>query len=121
MGVPQPTPNATRADVERIVRRDFPPEQFQAVVAILDEYGREEFHIEIDRVHLAVLKLSAGSMDALRRHIEWAKCDWRDVLGPAEYPGYSKKMFRIDRLTDEEQRKIIERDWKQYETWLSKA
>jgi hypothetical protein len=120
MRVSQPTPNITRADVERIVRRDFPPDQFQAVVGILDEYGREDFHLEADRVHLAVLKLSSGSMDALRRHIEWAKSDWRDVLGPAEYPAYTKKMFRIDRLSDEEQRQIIERDWQQYENWLSK-
>ncbi len=40
----------------------------------------------------------------LRHEIESAKRDYRDVLGPAEYPGYTRRMFRIDRLGQDEHR-----------------
>lgn len=115
----QPTPTVSRSDVERIVRRDFPPDRFDEVIAILDEYGTQDWQRERDRVQLAVLKLAAKSLESLRRHIEWAKADYRDVLGPAEYPGYGKKQFRIDKLPEPERQRIIDVDWKQYQDWLS--
>jgi len=37
----EPTPKVTRDDVEQMVRRDFPAEQFAEVAAILDEYGKK--------------------------------------------------------------------------------
>jgi len=116
----QPHPEVSRADVQRVVRRDFPEDAFSRVIAILDEYGTEEWHRERDRVQLAVLKLAGGSEEKLRREIEGAKCDFRDVLAPAEYPAYTKKMFRIDKLPGEEQRRIIDWDWKQYTEWLKR-
>jgi hypothetical protein len=85
---------------------------------MLDEYGVEDWQRERDRVQLAVLKLAAKSLEGLRRHIEAAKCDFRDVLGPAEYPGYEKKMFRIDKLPEAERQRIIDADWKQYQDWF---
>lgn len=112
----QPTPNVSRADVERVARREFSPELFAQVIAILDEYTDRER----DRVQLATLKLAAGNLQELRRYVEWAKCDWRDVLGPAEYPRYEKKMFSIEKLSPEERQKIIDADWKQYSDWLTK-
>ena len=69
-------------------------------------------------MQLAVLKLAAKSLDGLRRYIEWAKTDYREVLGPAEYPGYTKKMFRIDKLPEQERQRIIDADWKQYQDWF---
>ena len=116
----QPTPEVTRADVERIVRRDFPPDQFDSVMSVLAEYGGESWHRELPRVQLAVLKLAAGKFEALRGEIETAKSDYRDVLSYAEYPAYTKKMFRISKLPEDEQQKIIEADWRQYETWLKR-
>jgi hypothetical protein len=76
----QPTPTVTNADVERIVRRDFPAARVEEVLAMLEEYGGEEWHREAPRVRLAVLKLAEGRMDRLRYEIEGAKCDYRDVL-----------------------------------------
>ncbi len=111
----QPTPNVTRDDVERVVRRDFVADQYGSVMGILAEYSHER---EPHRVHLAVLKLAAGKLDELRRGIETAKCDYRDVLAYAEYPAYMKKSFRIAKLPPEEQRKIIDADWRQYDGWL---
>ncbi len=108
----QPTPRVSRDDVERIIRRDFPADQFANVSAVLDEYGPERW-----RVHLAVLKLSCGKMDLLRKYIETAKSDYRDVLVYAEYPEYHEKVASSETPTDE-RNQIIERDWKQYEAWL---
>jgi hypothetical protein len=116
----QPTPTVTRADVERVVRRDFPPDQFDSVMSVLAEYGTQTWHRELHRVHLAVLKLAAGSLDGLRREIETAKSDYRDALANAEYPAYMKKSFRISKLPAEERQRIIDEDWRQYETWLKR-
>ena len=115
----QPTPTVSRSDLERIVRRDFSAERFDEVMTTLDEYGVEDWQRERDRVQLAVLKLTNKSFDDLRRYTEWAKSDYRDVLGPAEYPGYTKKMFRIDKLPEQERQRIIDADWKQYREWLA--
>ena len=60
----QPTPNVTAADVERVVRRDFPADRFADVMAMLNEYGTEDWQREADRVRLAVLKLAAGSLSS---------------------------------------------------------
>jgi len=90
----QPTPNVSRADVERVVRRDFPADRVPEVLAMLGEYGTEGWHRESDRVRLAVLKLAAGSLEMLRQEIEVAKSDYRDVLVGAEYPDYIKRVPR---------------------------
>jgi hypothetical protein len=116
----QPTPTVTNADVERVVRRDFPAERVPEVLAMLDEYGTETWQREPHRVRLAALKLAAGSIERLRYQVEGAKRDYRDVLAPAEYPGYSKRMFRIRDLPQDEQQRIIDDDWKQYQDWLTR-
>jgi hypothetical protein len=116
----QPTPTVTGADVQRVVRRDFPADRVVEVLAMLDEYGAETWQREPHRVRLAALKLAAGDMKRLRYEIEGAKRDYRDVLGPAEYPGYTKRMFRIGKLAQHEQQRIIEADWKQYQDWLAR-
>ena len=46
----------------RVVRRDFPTEQFGAVIAVLNEYGLEKWELEKVRVQLATLKLSNGDL-----------------------------------------------------------
>ena len=71
---------------------------------MLDEYGGETWQREPHRVRLAVLKLAAGSMERLRREVESAKRDYRDVLAPAEYSGYTKRMFHLKELPQDEQR-----------------
>jgi hypothetical protein len=114
----QPTPKVSRDDVERIVRRDFPSSEFVNVVAVLDKYGSGKWHRERERVQVAVLKLAKGKMDALRREIENAKCDYREVIAPAEYPKYSKR-FANRKLPSEEQERIFAQDWKQYEDWFN--
>lgn len=116
----QPSPDVTRADVERIVQRDFPADRSAEVLALLDEYGTESWQREPDRVRLAVLKLAAGSLERLRYQIEQAKCEYRDVLGAAEYPRYTKVWFRIDKLPPDERLRVIEADWRQYQDWFTR-
>jgi len=111
----QPTPDVSAADVERIAQRDFPPEQVAAVLAALSEYGDRG----ADRVRLAILKLANRDLQKLRYWLEAAKCDYRDVLGPAEYPRYWKKWNPKRAASEEEWRKMmIDSDWAQYERWL---
>ncbi|HZN38551.1 MAG TPA: hypothetical protein VFD82_07090 [Planctomycetota bacterium] len=114
--VPQPTPDVTAADVERIVRRDFPPSQQDNALAMLHEYCGES-HRGADRVRLAVLKLANKNLKQLRYWVEQAKLDYRDVLSPAEYPKYCR-WGRVDTASEDEQRKVIDSDWAQYERWL---
>jgi len=119
-GPSQPHPDVTQADLERIVRRDFPADRESEVLAMLNEYGHEEWQRERERVRAAILKLAAGSLEQLRVQVEAAKADYREVLGPAEYPGYGKHWFRMDRLSGDERGRIIDADWKQYQDWFSR-
>ncbi len=115
----QPTPDVTLNDVERIARRDFLLIQFECVMDVLKGYAESvSGRRERPRVQLATLKLANGDLAALRKHINTAVQDFRDVVGPAEYPGYSKLAFRVRKLPIEEQQRIIDSDWKQYEDWL---
>jgi hypothetical protein len=116
----QPVPEVSRADVQRVVRRDFPPDREVEVFALLDEYGKEGWHPERDRVHLAALKLAVGSIERLRSQIEVAKTDYRDVIAVAEYPGYMKRCSQIEGVPPDEQQRIIDADWRQYHEWLAK-
>jgi hypothetical protein len=116
----QPTPKVTGADVERIVRRDYPAERVPEVLAILDEYGRETWQRESHRVRLAALKLATGSVERLHCEIEGAKRDYRDVLAAAEYPGYFRQVPGPGRLPTEEVQQIIDADWKQYQDWFTR-
>ena len=116
----QPTPNVTSADVARIVSRDFPAGRADEVLAMVEEYGTERWHDEPHRVRLAVLKLAAGNIERLRREIEEAKRDYRDVLAPAEYPSYCRRVPGPGVVPPEEEQRIIDADWKQYQDWLTR-
>jgi tetratricopeptide (TPR) repeat protein len=89
----QPTPIVTANDVQRIVRRDFPSEHLAAAMDIIKEYGTEKWHSGCNRVQLAVLKLANGNLKDLRRYIEVAKRDYRDVLNLD--PSYAEAYARL--------------------------
>jgi hypothetical protein len=107
--------------VERIVRRDFPGEQFDSVMAVLNDYAAGPLPRECSRVELAALKLAQGDLDSLRHHIARAERDYRDVLAAAEYPEYMRAgMFQVRNLRRKEQQRIVSSDWDQYKAWLEK-
>ena len=120
LSVPHVTPIATRSDVEKVVRREFPAGQFDAVMAILGGYGSDDGQPEPNRVRLAVLKLSAGKVDWLPLYLESAKHDYKDVLARAEQPGCREKAPRIDRTPSGLRERIFAEDRSQYESWLSR-
>jgi hypothetical protein len=116
----QQVPDVSEQDVIRVVQRDFGPDQYDAVMTILNEYGTEDWQHGCHRVRLAVLKLAHGDLAAVRSQIEVAKCDYRDVLAYAEYPDYMKMVPPSERIAEADRQKIIHSDWNQYETWLKK-
>jgi hypothetical protein len=116
--ISQPVPQVTPDDVERIVCRDFGADEYTTVSGMLSEYGTEKWHREPTRVRLAALKVANGSVQKLRLCIDAAKRDYRDALAAAEYPAYHKSGFRAVKLPENDRRRIIEDDWRQYEDWL---
>ncbi|MDX1439453.1 MAG: hypothetical protein R3284_06075 [Rubricoccaceae bacterium] len=115
----QRTPTVSVEDVERIALRDFPSESGR-VMEILRKYGTEDWHRETDRVRLAALKLASGNIDRLCSTIETAKCDYRDVLAPAQYSEYSRIVGPSEAVSPAEWERIIDADWKQYVEWLAR-
>ncbi len=57
----QPIPKVTEVDVQRIVRRDFPPQAVAKVLSLLEQCRV----MEADRTRLAILKLANGDLDEL--------------------------------------------------------
>ncbi|MHC4599416.1 MAG: hypothetical protein ACYS47_10460 [Planctomycetota bacterium] len=117
----QPVPKVNAKDVERVVRRDFDPAEFEGVTAILGSYGDRGRRREDHRVCLAALKLADGNFAELRRQMQAAELDYRDVLAWAEYPEYMKEVHPGAGLTEEEIRAVVERDWQQYKRWLDRT
>ena len=87
---------------------------------MLEEYGTAEWHREPERVRVAALKLASGNIERLRREVEAAKCDYRDVLVAAEYPDYFKLVPGPGEIPEEEEQRIIDADWKQYQDWFTR-
>ena len=109
------TPKVTQEDVERILQRDFPAEHWQGLREMIQLVQVREK----DRVILACIKTAGGDFQKLKSNLTVAEGWWRDIISEAEYPFYSKKMFRIDKLTQKEKSDIIEKDKKQYLDWLN--
>jgi hypothetical protein len=117
----QPVPSVKDKDVERVVRRDFPPDKHDLVLGMLSEYATEEGESGAARVRLAILKLVAGRFDQLRSHVDMAKRDYRDVLAYAEYPNYMQKVPPSGGIPAAKEQEAIDQDWRQYEEWLKRA
>ena len=73
---------------------------------------------ENPRVILACLKTANGDFSKLKAQLADADGWWREIISEAEYPNYTRKMFRIDRLSADEKERIIEKDKSQYLQWL---
>ena len=56
--------------------------------------------------------------DMMRGELANAGGWYREIISEAEYPNSTRVMFRIDRLSPEEQARIIEKDKQQYLAWL---
>lgn len=61
------------------------------IMAVLNKYGVESYEREVERVQLAILKLSEGNRDKLLSLIKTAKTDYRDILAWQELGPLSKE------------------------------
>jgi hypothetical protein len=116
----QPVPHVSPADIERVVRRDFSEANVPDALAILAEFGPAVWHRECLRVRLAALKLAEGSLEKLRMAVDRAKRDYRDVLGPAEYPKFTQTGVPKGGSRSRNRQQVYFDDWQQYERWLRK-
>ena len=109
----------TRDLVTAKVRQTFPGKNPDDILAILDMYGEDPYETGRERVQLALLKLSDGNEDRLLDETQTAKIDFRDVIAPAEYPGFWKIGFvGAAELDAKGRRKLKQRDLRQYLSWL---
>jgi hypothetical protein len=112
--VRQPVPLVDGADVLRVVRRDFGEQGVDWVMRLLSGYAQ----VEAPRVHLAVLKLSAGNHARIVDLIHRATMDYRDLLLEAEYARYAGLGSSA---TADQKRRAIEEDWMDYRRWLGRT
>ena len=116
----QPIPEVTDKDVERIILRDFGKTHASKALAILQEYGKQEWNRPgSPRVRLAILKLANGNLNQLEIHTKVAIQDFRDVLSAAEYPRYAHEIG-FDMVSEKKIQEIVESDWQQYNKWLER-
>ncbi len=76
--VRQPTPSVTEADVERIVRRDYPANVAGEILELIATVSVREK----PRVVLACLKIANGDLDRLRANLSDASGYYRVAEGP---------------------------------------
>jgi hypothetical protein len=114
-------PHVTEADVVRVVARDFPSRDRDAVFRLLRQCAQEIGPAAGPRTQLAILKLSDGKLEHVPMHAEVAARDYRDVLAAAEYPEWLKVGFTgTDSMPAEEVENLKRRDWEQYAAWLTR-
>ncbi len=67
-------------DVIQAIQDVFPNEDLQTVLDVMDEYGKQPFEIDQERVQIAAIRLSEGNIDKLLQLVVDAKRDYRDVI-----------------------------------------
>lgn len=72
--------NPTRQDVLAEIEQRFPGSNRTSVFKMLNLYGAKSTEPERERVQLAILERSDGSVDKVRELVEQAKKDHRSVL-----------------------------------------
>ena len=91
----------------------------------LESYGLEHHEREVERVQLAILKLSEGRLERIPELVAAAKRDYRDILMWAEYPEDGRALWAArPNLSPREQAElesIRERDKEQYSRWRGEA
>ena len=124
-----PEPVALTKAVRQKVLQSFPPEQRERVTRLLETQcinDPSSRNIDTDegleRLRLAVLKVADGSEDELRKQVEAAKSDWRDVISAAEYPEALRLgLVEYTKLSQTAREQIKKRDREQYLAWLGKV
>lgn len=113
---PDALPKASRDLVLKKIHIGFPnPQSAAQILALLDAYGTQSWHRERERVQLAILKQANSDIERVRRLVDLANQDYRDVLVGAEYPEEIQASLSTPPV---EKLAIRKRDRDQYEAWL---
>ncbi|MBS1773468.1 MAG: hypothetical protein JST82_11470 [Bacteroidetes bacterium] len=108
-------------DIDRIIKRDFPKFIPSEIINILSLYISESNKGK-NRVYASIIKLSNGDIELLKKYVDVAKNDDRDVLAQAEYPQYSEYLWAFfDSPKGQKKEDILSADWTQYQDWFNKA
>jgi hypothetical protein len=114
----QKIPDISDSDIERLIKRDFPRLEFSEIESILKMYGSTSKKGR-NRIYAGILKLSDGNIELIKKYVEKAIDDFRDIIALSEYPNYSEHAFD-ENLPEEKEEQLINGDWMQYEAWLKK-
>ena len=110
----QPRPG----DLDRKLDVLFPdPVTREQARMALAGYGDEAWHREPERVRLAILYLARGDLDDVKRRVEAASVDYRDVIAAAEYPLLMGLPPDVDPESDT-YRQALSSDEKRYRAWV---
>ena len=95
-------PLPDRKDLINAIEVLFPEEERKLVLNLLDEYQTGIWKESSERVKMAVLVLSEGSIEKLKEFVEEAKRDYRNVLYWSEYtkPGLALRADLEKRIRD---------------------
>jgi len=74
----------------QVIEIDFQGKDRAAAAELLNRYGAQAYHTEIQRVRLAALRLAEGSLSKLEEVIETACSDYVEVISAAEVPNQLK-------------------------------
>jgi len=122
-GLRKTKPFFQRNVVERKVRFLFPKSDPNEILGLLDSVATPPSGME--RLQLALLKLSNGDLHELRRLV--GRCTAEDglsrgadfvLIGMAETPETQRMGYEYAKLLPEEQEPIFRRDLRQYLRWV---
>jgi hypothetical protein len=114
--VDQFIPEVYEGDVLRVAYRDFPSDIHADILELIAGNN-----VQLSpRILLACLKIANGKLQILKEQLSDASGYHREIICRAEYPNYTPKSTQMDRLSEDEQRAIIQLDKSQYLEWLNR-
>ena len=105
----------------QVVSRLFPDTATrEQATRILTSYGRESFHLEVERVRLGILKLSGADLSEIESWTKLACDDFRDLLIEAEYRlSFGKDRLRV--TNPQKYNAFQKKEHEQYDAWIAKV
>ena len=99
----------------RLLERLFPdPVEHAEAIRLLNASG----NVEPYQVRVGILRLSGNDFEAIKQWSSLAAGDWRDLLGPAEYPRTKKGRSIYDWRDTATRQAAIRAEQKRYDRWI---
>ncbi|URA10625.1 hypothetical protein [Thermospira aquatica] len=80
----QKIPHITKSDIIRIIKREFKDYDIECILSILEGYNSESERGKY-RLYASILKLANGNIDLLKKYVNEANNDYRNIISLAEY------------------------------------